>query len=138
MKTISTLTAAFLIIASFHVSANENKGKIRITTPSPVVTTPEDVNTKEIEELKNTAIFRLPDFTALNQEDVNANEIEGLKNNLTFRLPNIPALNHEDLDIKEIEQLKVQAPEMAWGLPSDVDTAELESLIATDTQETKF
>lgn len=111
MKTLSTLATALLIIASFHASANENKGKASIHSPSPIVTTPEDVNVKELENLKNSA---------------------------TFRLPRIPELNQKDLDTKEIEQLKVQAPEMVWGSPSDIDKAELESLKTTDSQERKL
>jgi len=111
MKTISTLTASLLVIAFFQASANENIGKTSIKTPSPIATTPDDVNTKEIENLKNS---------------------------FTFRLPNIPELNLEDVNMKEIELLKVSAPEIVWGTPSDVDTAELESLKTTDAQERKF
>ncbi|WP_139125842.1 hypothetical protein [Arcticibacter eurypsychrophilus] len=123
MKTISTLTVALLIITSFHASANENKGKTSISLPSPIVTSPEDVNTKELEELKSDFTFRLTNNPELNQEDLNVKELENLKSSFTFRLPSITELNQEDLDIKEIEQLKVQAPEMVWGSPSDIDTA---------------
>ncbi|EOR94668.1 hypothetical protein ADIARSV_2266 [Arcticibacter svalbardensis MN12-7] len=128
MKTISTLTAALLIIASFHASANENIGKSSINLPSPIVATAEDVNAKELEELKSNVNFLLPSIPELTPEDVDAKELEELKSNVNFLLPSIPELNQEDLDIKEIEQLRVQAPEMVWRSPSDVDTAQLESL----------
>jgi hypothetical protein len=111
MKAISTLIASVLVIASFQASANENKGKTSIKTPSPTEYAPEDVNTVELEKLKST---------------------------YTFRLPNIPEINQADVDVKEMEQLKVLAPEMTWGNPSDVDTDQLETLKTTDAQERKF
>ena len=136
MKTLTTLTAALLIIISFGAMADDSTGTAmttKKTVAAPVFTwgSPEDLNSKTVEQLKYLPVVA-PAMEWGTPEDLNETELQALKVKADVSL-NQPAFSWgsvEDLDLKTVNVLKTSAHTIAYpaiviGDPSDIDASDL-------------
>ena len=138
MKTLTTLTAALLIIISFGAMADDSTGTLRepkktIAAPACTWGSPEDLNTKTVEQLKY-----LPDAAPAMEwgtpEDLNEAELQTLKvrANVALNLPAFSWGSPEDLDMQTVNGLKhavhtIKYPEIVIGDPAEIDASDLKS-----------
>lgn len=138
MKTLKSLTAAFLIIISFNVMADDSTGtnatasaKKTIAAPAFNWGSPADANTPTVEVLKYLPVVA-PEMTWGSAEDLNDADLEVLKvrAEVTLTQPAFSWGSAQDLDLKSLEILKTNAhtirlPEMVIGNPEGIDASDL-------------
>lgn len=132
MKTFASLTAAFLMFLSVGVLANTRPDKKTVNAPAFTWGSPEDLNTAEVERLKNRpAAVNQPQFSWGSPEDLKGADLEILKvvSVVTLPLPEIVIGSADDLDDAEVARLKhfarIPYPAIVVGNPEDIEVSDL-------------
>jgi tRNA pseudouridine-54 N-methylase len=115
METVKHLLVALLIFLSFYTFANDGRKEASsetIKAPAFVLGNPDEINTTEIEALKEINPAKTVQAPAIDfgtPEDINAVDVEALKEiapEIVIKAPAFVTGSPEDLNLKDIEQLK--------------------------------
>lgn len=135
MKTLKSLTAALLIFIAFSAMADDSTGTpvAKRNIPAPAFTwgSPEDLNTRTVEQLKYLPVFA-PAMVWGSPEDLNEADLQVLKvrDNVSVAFPAFSWGSPEDLEEKTLESLKTAAhtikyPAIVIGNPDEIDASGL-------------
>ena len=135
MKTLKSLTAALLIFIAFSAMADDSKGTpvVKRNIPAPAFTwgSPEDLNTRTVEQLKYLPVIA-PAMVWGSPEDLNEADLEVLKvrDNAYVAFPAFNWGSPDDLEEETLESLKTAAhmiryPAVVIGNPDEIDASDL-------------
>jgi hypothetical protein len=136
MKTLKKLTTSLLLIASTGIFAKGANDKIadNKSYTKEISGSPEDIDVKDIEALKDiaSATVAYPAFVFTEANDFNANDIELLKETgLVYRLPALVTGSADDINLTDIEALKeIGSEKLSYPVldPSDFNVEDIEEL----------